>query len=77
MFKKMTSFLLSGTVAITSLLTGCSDNSQQSDVGQNDEGSQKSNVVLNNISTQSSNINTDNFCTVNIDGGADITGEGA
>ena len=77
MFKKMTSFLLSGTVAITSLLTGCSDNSQQSDVGQNDEGSQKSNVVLNNISTQSSNINTDNFCTVNIDGGADITGDGA
>ena len=75
MFKKLTYFLLSGTLTVTALFTGCSDNAERED----DKGASPQNIgtVLNAVSERSERSESENQCTVNIDGEIDITGEGA
>lgn len=77
MFKKMTSLLLSGTVAASAVLTGCSDNLQQNNA-INVDSSKKSSSTVNNVSSRSYDAETtNNTCTVNLGREADITGDGA
>ncbi len=75
MFKKLTYFLLSGTLTMTALFTSCSDNADR----ENDKVASPQNIgtILNALPERSDRSESENQCTVNIDGEIDITGEGA
>ena len=75
MLKKMTSFLLSGTLTVTALFSGCSDSVIQIRDGKT--ASQRIDAMLNDIQERKKNTASENKCTVNIGEGIDITGEGA
>lgn len=74
MLKKLTCFLLSGTVTVSALLTGCSNGIRQNSLKNGGSESQKNNTA---ISAKPNNIKNDSTCTVNIDGEIDIIGNGA
>ena len=77
MFKKLTCFLLSGTVTMSALFAGCAaeNNSKGSGSGAENKSTLSSNN--SNILSEKIEIAEDNSCTVDINGEIDITGDGA